>query len=67
MIEPCVPTDWPGYEVDYRYGTATYRVNVKLSSQSGRRLLSVDGIQIDDERVPLVDDGRIHDVHLVVG
>ncbi|MBD9373066.1 glycosyl transferase [Rhizobium sp. ARZ01] len=66
-IEPCIPIDWPGYEVDYRYGTATYRIDVKRSSQSGRRLLSVDGIQIDDEKVLLVDDGRIHAVKLVVG
>ncbi len=66
-IKPSIPTEWPGYEVDYRYGTATYRVSVKRSPQSGQRSLSVDGIQIDDEKVPLVDDGRIHDVNLVVG
>ncbi|MDR6757873.1 cellobiose phosphorylase [Mycoplana sp. BE70] len=65
-IEPCIPTDWPGYEVDYRYGAATYRVTVKRGPQSGQRSLSVDGIRLADEKVALMDDGCSHEVQLVV-
>ena len=66
-IEPCIPDDWPGYEVDYRYGTATYRITVKRRTRSGRRSLSVDGMTMTKELVPLVDDGRDHNIRLVIG
>ncbi|WP_331374867.1 GH36-type glycosyl hydrolase domain-containing protein [Sinorhizobium chiapasense] len=65
-IEPCIPRDWPGYEVDYRYGSATYRIRVTKDAEAGRSL-TVDGAQLADATVPLADDGRNHDVHLVVG
>lgn len=69
FVEPCMPTEWPGYEVDFRYGTATYLIKVSRTGQAGgaRRSLTVDGKDQTAGGVPLVDDGRDHDVRLVVG
>lgn len=68
FIEPCLPTGWPGYEVDFRYGASTYRIRVSRDSQAvgRRRSLTVDGEARAARSVPLVDDGRQHDVRLAV-
>jgi cyclic beta-1,2-glucan synthetase len=63
VIDPCLPPDWPGYEADVREGSAVYRVRVE--NPSGPRDLGeirLDGVLLDEGRVPLVDDGREHEV-----
>ena len=63
VIDPCLPPEWPGYEADVREGAALYRVRVE--NPSGPRDLGeirLDGKLLDEGRVPLVDDGREHEV-----
>ncbi|MBK5570394.1 MAG: hypothetical protein I8N66_28785 [Ensifer sp. SSB1] len=59
-----MPTNWPGYEVDFRFGAATYCIEVKRGSG---RAITLDGEELKDVSVPLVDDGQNHQVVLVVG
>jgi cellobiose phosphorylase len=68
-FEPCVPPSWPAYEIAYRYGSATYRIRFDNSKAIGRGVHSVtlDGKPVADKRVPLVEDGRLHDVHVGIG
>ena len=44
-IDPCIPPDWPGYEITYRHGSAIYHVVVENSGGCGRgvRSVTVDG------------------------
>ena len=38
-IDPCIPPDWPGFEITYRFRSATYRIaveNPRGSSQARR-------------------------------
>ncbi|PDT54678.1 MULTISPECIES: glycosyl transferase [Sinorhizobium] len=69
FVEPRIPAQWPGYEVDFRYGAATYRIRINREPEAGGRPrpLTLDGKDLAERYVPLVDDGRNHDVHLVVG
>lgn len=69
FVEPCIPARWPGYEVDFRYGTATYHIRVSRGCEAGRRSrpLTLDGEHLPGPSIPLVDDGRDHDVRLAVG
>jgi cellobiose phosphorylase len=68
-IEPCIPPGWPGYEVAYRHGSATYRIRVDNAAGTGRgvRSVTVDGQPAAGEVVPLRDDGREHDVRVTLG
>jgi cellobiose phosphorylase len=68
-VEPCVPRGWPGYEITYRHGSATYRVRVDNSGGTGRGVASVtlDGAPAAGGTVPLRDDGRGHDVRVTLG
>ena len=68
-FEPCIPAGWPGYDVTYRFGSATYHVRVDNPSGAGRGVRSVtaDGQPAAGGRVPLRDDGQAHKVRVVLG
>jgi len=68
-IEPCVPRAWPGFEVTYRHGSASYRIRVDNPAgvERGVRSVTVDGQPVSGGIVPLLDDGREHDVRVELG
>jgi cyclic beta-1,2-glucan synthetase len=63
QIEPCIPPDWPGYEIAYRYGSATYKVAVKNGDS---RSLILDGRALSASEIDLTDDGQQHEVHITI-
>lgn len=68
-FEPCVPAGWPGYELKYRYGSATYHIRFDNSAGTGRGVSAVvlDGNPVANGDLPLQDDGRVHDVEVTLG
>lgn len=71
LVEPCVPQDWPGFEVSFKFGTATYNIIVSRSAAKTRgdvTLATLDGQDLRGRpvRVPLTDDGAIHAVRVVL-
>lgn len=69
FVKPCIPTEWSTYEVDFRQGRSIYRIKVRNDAKSGKGsyALTLDGKSVGDLSVPLVDDGRDQNIHLVVG
>jgi cellobiose phosphorylase len=65
-LEPCIPRSWPGFELKYRHGSATYRILVDNSAGNGRRVRSVelDGQHLPSGIVPLIDDSKTHEVRV---
>lgn len=69
-IDPCIPRNWPGYTIRFRYHSATYQIRVDnpssvsrgvvMTEAEGRRSVGVAGI-------PLVDDGALHHVRILLG
>ncbi|HUF39186.1 MAG TPA: glucoamylase family protein [Anaerolineales bacterium] len=68
-IDPCIPRRWPGFELDYRFGTTEYRIRVENPDQVSRgiREVIIDGEVGSGASIPLVDDGRPHAVRIVMG
>jgi cellobiose phosphorylase len=68
-LDPCVAAGWPEFEIDYRCGAAVYKIHVDNSAGKGRgvRSVTVDGSPAANGIVPLRDDGREHDVRVVLG
>jgi cellobiose phosphorylase len=66
---PCIPKAWPGYELTYRHGTATYRIRVDNALGMGRGVRSIycDGKVAAGNVVTLSDDGRTHLVQVELG
>ena len=68
-IDPRIPGDWPGFEIAYRHGAANYRIAVENPDgvEHGVRSATLDGRPADPFAIPLVDDGRDHEVLIRMG
>jgi cellobiose phosphorylase len=68
VVAPCLPVAWTHCGFQYRYRATPYEIEVvqQESGQGGRRELRLDGLLQAEDSLPLVDDGRLHRVQLVV-
>ena len=68
-INPCIPRDWPGYELTYRDGETSYRIRVENPDgvNRGVKRVTLDGEVLPGEEIPLLGDGRWHKVHVQMG
>ena len=70
-LAPCLPADWPGYTIRYRYRETVYHIVVSQShigddAQSGVTNVTVDGVERHDRTIPLIDDRQEHQVEVNV-
>ena len=64
-IAPCLPADWKGFKMHYRYRETVYHINVlKMRADQGQMSLTVDGIKRSDKAIALIDDHREHAVEV---
>lgn len=68
-IEPRTSSEWPQYEVDYRFGETVYHITVENPDgvEQGVRETWLDDVKLDSNRVPLVDDKQPHRVRVIRG
>jgi cyclic beta-1,2-glucan synthetase len=66
---PCMRDDWDAYALHYRFGETPYHINVQrkppTAGTAGVRA-TLDGIEVGDDGIPLVDDHREHLVEVTV-
>ncbi|MBV9904498.1 MAG: glycosyl transferase, partial [Alphaproteobacteria bacterium] len=67
VVDPCIPAQWAGFAATVRHKSATYEITVANPRQQSRGVaeLYVDGLPAD--RIALKDDGKTHNVHVVMG
>ena len=56
-IRPCIPKELGEYTVTRRFRGAEYRIHVR---RTGERSMTVDGVQVAGEIVPLTDKDQCH-------
>ena len=71
-IAPCIPHNWPGFEITFKYRSSTYQISVDNPLGVNRGILAakLDGRMLPaDQRslIPLVDDGQTHQLSVVLG
>ena len=75
-IAPCLPKDWPGYEIVFRYrgpGDAITRYEIVVENplrvSQGVVAMELDGVAIERDAagIPLVHDGQVHHVRVELG
>jgi cyclic beta-1,2-glucan synthetase len=68
-IDPCIPSSWPQYEIAWRIGGTQYVIAVSNPGRLCRGVLvaTLDDAPVDATAIPLVDDGQIHQVRVVLG
>jgi cyclic beta-1,2-glucan synthetase len=69
-LDPCIPKHWPGFQVSLRFGATRYEIAVENPGGVNRGLASLqldgDALPPGPGRIPLVDDGRTHQVRAVL-
>jgi cyclic beta-1,2-glucan synthetase len=68
-LNPCIPQFWPGFDITYRYRSTTYVIRVENPHGVERGVKNVlyDGLEVDGDTVELQDDGRTHEVRVLMG
>ncbi len=67
-IDPCIPKIWPEFKITYRFGAAHYLINVENpeSINQGVEQVLLDGKLLPENLIPLVDDGKWHEVNVLM-
>jgi cellobiose phosphorylase len=69
---PCLPADWKTFKLHYRYRETVYHIAVSQTHAAddnekiGETSVTVDGVERDDQAIPLVDDRQEHAVEVRV-
>jgi cyclic beta-1,2-glucan synthetase len=69
-VDPCVPRDWPRYDVTITWRSTRYVLAVENSAgvSKGVASINLDGVDLPaGAAVPLVDDGATHAVSVTLG
>ncbi|MCK2089182.1 cyclic beta 1-2 glucan synthetase [Thauera aromatica] len=68
---PCLPAQWPGFGIHYRYGETMYYITVRRAvagdAEAGAAMqVRLDGVLRADGVIALTDDGREHRVEVAL-
>jgi cyclic beta-1,2-glucan synthetase len=68
-VNPCIPTVWTDYALEWRVGRTRYRFTVTNPEHRchGVGSATLDGVSVDPGAIPLEDDGAAHEVTIVLG
>jgi cyclic beta-1,2-glucan synthetase len=68
-IDPCIPASWPEYEITWRLGRTTFVISVSNPERQcrGVRHACLDDETVDAAKIPIVDDGQPHRLHVLLG
>jgi cellobiose phosphorylase len=69
-VDPCIPRSWPGFTATRKFRGDTYRITVKNPDGvcKGVKSTLLDGHPLDPtEPIPVVGDGGVHEVEIVLG
>jgi len=70
-INPCIPRNWPAFEVTYKHGSSRYRIAVENPHAVCRGIIraSLDGrdISVSPCDIALADDGSYHYARIMLG
>ncbi|MDK9699003.1 MAG: cyclic beta 1-2 glucan synthetase [bacterium] len=66
-MNPCLPSDWKGYKIHYRYRETVYHIEVlQAPAENDEMHFNVDGIEQPDNTIPLIDDQKEHWVEVLI-
>ena len=62
---PCLPADWTSFKIHYRYRETFYHITIHNSGAGATVCrLSLDGAELSDDFVTLIDDRQEHKVEV---
>ena len=71
LVTPCIPADWLGFEISFKYASARYEIVVTNPERVCRGVarMELDGIRLPagQTHIQLADDGLTHVLHVTLG
>lgn len=71
LLTPCIPKQWPRFDVVLRYRSARYEIAVVNPNGVNRGVaaITLDGVPLPagEPRIQLLDDGTHHHIELILG
>jgi cellobiose phosphorylase len=69
IVNPCIPRTWDEFKVRRYYRGAFYNIRVKNPEKVSKGVKSIiaDGKRVEHQVLPIYNDGREHEVEVVLG
>ena len=65
-LKPCIPANWPQFNVTLAFGGATYAIAVRRGTTPTPLQPNVRQISNGEFEIQLRDDGKAHDIELII-
>jgi cellobiose phosphorylase len=67
-IKPCIPKNWPGFTINYKYMQTIYKVIVSNPKGLNKGVLSIklDGEILENKIINLIDDKQNHIIEVIM-
>lgn len=68
LIDPCIPDAWEGFSITKYFRSAYYSIEVINENKvcKGVKTITVDGVAIEGNLLPIFSDGQTHIVKVVI-
>jgi len=68
-VDPCIPRRWDGFKLVRRFRGALYQIEVENVDHvaKGVKSVRVDGQLIEGNLIPILEEGQVHKVEVVMG
>ena len=68
-IAPCIPRSWEGFRVRWSHETSVYEIRVENPGHRNRGVAAavLDGVHVEPQAIPLIDDGATHRLEVIMG
>jgi cellobiose phosphorylase len=64
-IEPCLPSDWVSFKIQYRYRETMYLITfTQVDEGSTKLIIILDGAESQNQFIRLVDDRKLHQAEI---
>ena len=66
-INPCVPTEWEEYFIQYKYGESIYNIKVKNIYKTNKvQKIIFNNYEIEEKEIKLIDNKKINEVEIII-
>jgi len=64
MLEPCIPSDWREYSIQYKFGESIYHIKITNPNRKnvGISQLKLNGEVIENKQIKLISTGGIYQI-----
>jgi cellobiose phosphorylase len=69
IVDPCIPAEWNEFSVKRVFRGTTFNIAIKNPSHvcKGIKSMTVDGVAVNGNIIPVITDGKAHDVEVIMG